>query len=65
MITFHKKIWEFFKEVKTEFSKVTWPTKKETQKYTIIIIGLSLIFAIFFGGLDLLIQYGINELIIN
>ena len=65
MITFHKKIWEFFKEVKTELSKVTWPTKNETIRYTVIIISLSLLFAIFFGGLDLLIQYGINELIIN
>ncbi|MBI3631603.1 MAG: preprotein translocase subunit SecE [Candidatus Staskawiczbacteria bacterium] len=64
MTSFHKKIWEFFKEVKTELYKVTWPTKNETLRYTVIIIGLSLIFAVFFGGFDLLIQYGINQLII-
>ncbi|MBI3458840.1 preprotein translocase subunit SecE [Candidatus Azambacteria bacterium] len=60
MTSLHKKIWEFFKEVKIELIKVTWPTKNETKKYTIIIIGLSLVFAVFFGGLDFLIQYLIN-----
>ncbi|OGF30234.1 preprotein translocase subunit SecE [Candidatus Falkowbacteria bacterium RIFOXYD2_FULL_35_9] len=39
-------------ESKKELKKVTWPTKKETTKYTLIVIGISLFIAVFFGALD-------------
>ncbi|MDD5071762.1 MAG: preprotein translocase subunit SecE [Patescibacteria group bacterium] len=35
-----------------EMKKVTWPTKKETYNYTLLVIGLSLAVAIFLGALD-------------
>lgn len=38
---------------KRELKKVTWPTKKETTKHTLIIIGVSLGTAVFLGVLDL------------
>jgi preprotein translocase subunit SecE len=37
-----------------EMKKVTWPTKKETYNYTLLVIGLSLAVAIFLGALDYL-----------
>jgi len=39
-------------ESKRELKKVTWPTKKETTKHTLIVIGLSLFVAAFLGILD-------------
>ena len=42
----------FFGEVKTEMKKVSWPTKKETIKNTIAVIGISFVVAVFLGGLD-------------
>jgi len=39
-------------ESKTELKKVAWPTKKETTKHTLIVIGLSLFIAAFLGVLD-------------
>ena len=39
-------------EAKQELKKVTWPTKKETTKHTLIVIGLSLFVAAFLGVLD-------------
>lgn len=47
-----QKIINFLKEVKLEMKKVNWPTKQETLKYTLIVIGVSLGTAIFLGGLD-------------
>jgi preprotein translocase subunit SecE len=47
-----QKIIKFFKEVKLEMQKVTWPSKKEIFKNTLIIIGVSLALSIFLGGLD-------------
>jgi len=48
------KITTFLKEVRLEMKKVNWPTRKETIKYTLIIIGVCLVTAIFLGGLDYL-----------
>lgn len=43
--------------------KVTWPTKKETYNYTILVIGASLVMAAFLGGLDYLFSIGIEQII--
>lgn len=47
-----KKIENFFKEVGVEVKKVNWPTPKETAKYTMIVIGVSVVIALFLGGID-------------
>ncbi|MDP3899767.1 MAG: preprotein translocase subunit SecE [bacterium] len=43
-----------------EMKKVTWPTKKETQQYTILVIAISLIVALYLGGLDYIFNFGLN-----
>jgi len=47
-----KKIIIFLKEVKLELKKVNWPTRQETLRYTLIVIGVSLGVAILLGGID-------------
>ena len=44
----------FFKEVKLEVKKVNWPTRHQTVRYTLIVLGISLVVAVFLGGLDFL-----------
>jgi len=46
------RIVQYLKDSKTEMKKVTWPTKKETTKHTLIVIGVSLAVAVFLGALD-------------
>jgi len=46
----------FFKEVKTEVSKVSWPTRQEVLNYTLIVIISSVVVAMFLGGLDIVFQ---------
>jgi len=58
-----KKIITFFKEVKTEIKKVNWPTKKETLRYTLIVILVSIVTAIFLGGLDFALTTLLNKLV--
>ena len=48
------KIINFLKEVKLELKKVNWPTREETFKYTLIVIGICLATAMFLGGLDVI-----------
>lgn len=58
------KIVTFLKEVKVELKKVNWPTKQETTKYALIVIGVSLAVAIFLGGLDFLFTWLLNKFIL-
>lgn len=46
-----------------EIQKITWPTKKQTINYSLLVIGLSMGVAIFFSVLDYLSSAGINFLI--
>lgn len=58
------KIVTFLKEVKVELKKVNWPTKQETTKYALIVIGVSFTVAIFLGGLDFLFTWLLNKFIL-
>ena len=42
----------FFKESRQELKHVNWPTRQETVRYTLFVIGLSLATAVFLGVLD-------------
>ncbi len=42
----------FVKEAKIELSKVTWLTKQQTLRYTLLVIVISLVVAAFLGTLD-------------
>lgn len=59
-----QKITTFLKEVRVELKKVNWPTKQETIKYTLIVIGVSLAIAIFLGGLDFIFTWLLNEFVL-
>jgi preprotein translocase subunit SecE len=43
---------EFLQQVRTEVSKVTWPTRRETIITTIMVVIMSIIAALFFLGVD-------------
>lgn len=59
------KIKNFFLEVKAEMRKVVWPTRQETVQYTIAVIGISVVLAAFFGGLDFALSYLLNNYILK
>ncbi len=60
---FFKKIPKFFSEVKSEMKKVSWPTRQETIKNTLLVVGVSIVTAMFLGGLDALFAWIINQII--
>ena len=53
-----KGIVKFFKELKAEAKRITWPSKKDIKKATIAVASFSFIFIVFVGLLD----YGFNNL---
>jgi len=42
----------FFGEVKNELSKVTWPTRTEVVRLTLIVFAVSAIIGAYVGGID-------------
>ena len=58
------KLINYIKASIEEMKKVTWPTKKETYQYTLLVIGISLAVAAFLGALDYIFSFAL-ELIIN
>ena len=53
---------QYVKDSKSELGKVTWPTKKDTIKYSILVIVITLFVAVFFGGLDWILSTGLEQL---
>lgn len=53
----------FLKEVQLEVKKVNWPTRQETLKYTLIVIGISAAVAGFLGGMDFIFSQLIEKFI--
>ncbi|HHY09156.1 MAG TPA: preprotein translocase subunit SecE [Firmicutes bacterium] len=48
------KISKFFREVRSEVRKVSWPNRKELVTYTIVVIVTGVIVALFSGAVDVL-----------
>jgi preprotein translocase subunit SecE len=42
----------FFKQVRTEVAKVTWPTRKETTLTTVMVFAMVVLASIFFLAVD-------------
>ena len=57
------KIITFLKEVRLEMKKVNWPTRQETIRYTVIVIGISAAVAAFLGTLDFIFTTLLNKFI--
>ncbi|MEK7615591.1 MAG: preprotein translocase subunit SecE [Patescibacteria group bacterium] len=51
------KLIAFLRDVRIELAKVSWPTRKETIRATLIVIIMSIIVAAFLGALDMLFQW--------
>jgi preprotein translocase subunit SecE len=51
-MSFTQKINSFFKEVWVEMKRVSWLARKDVVKYTLIVLGVTIVVSIFLGGLD-------------
>lgn len=54
----------FVKEAQIELKKVTWPTRRQTIRYTAAVILMSLAVAAFLGGFDALFQFLLNTFVL-
>ncbi len=57
------KLTNYIKGSVEEMKKVTWPTKKETYNYTLLVMGISVAVAAFLGALDYIFNWGLEIII--
>ncbi|KKS92065.1 MAG: Preprotein translocase, SecE subunit [Parcubacteria group bacterium GW2011_GWC1_43_12] len=58
------KLVNFFKESRLEFKKITWPSRQETVKHSLLVIGVSLGVALFLGAMDFIFVWLLNRFVI-
>ena len=52
----------FFKGVKAEFKKISWPDKTKLLKQSVAVVSISVVLGLLISVLDTIIQYGVNFL---
>ena len=50
----------FFKGVKSEFKKITWPDKKSLLKQTVAVIAVTIVVGVLIAVFDFAIQNGVE-----
>jgi preprotein translocase subunit SecE len=54
---------QFLREVKSELTKVVWPSRKDTIRITVAVIAFSIMVAAFLGLIDYGLTFGLDKLI--
>lgn len=57
------KIFSYFREVKSELQKVVWPNRKDTIRYTVVIIVFCVVMAAILGAADYGLLKGFEAII--
>ena len=52
----------FFKGLKAEFKKISWPDSKATLKQSVAVVAISIVVGIIIAILDYVLKYGVNIL---
>jgi preprotein translocase subunit SecE len=54
---------QFFREVRAEARKITWPSWRETWITTVMVMIMVVITAIFFFVVDLVLSFGVTQIL--
>ncbi|MCQ2548409.1 MAG: preprotein translocase subunit SecE [Lachnospiraceae bacterium] len=57
-----KKLETFFKGLKAEFKKISWPDKDDLLKQSVAVVCVSVVLGLIIALLDMVMQYGVNFL---
>ncbi len=51
---------EYLKDTKDEVMHVSWPTQKQAATYTALVVGISVVVAVFLALFDYIFSLGLN-----
>lgn len=58
-----RSIFDYLSASKAELEKVTWPTQKDVTRYTVMVVTVSVVLALFFAGMDFGFSQGITAIL--
>lgn len=58
-----KRFFNYFREVRDEMQKVTWPSKTQTFRYSVTVVIFCVVLGAFFAVLDLGLNAGLEQLL--
>ncbi len=53
----------FLREVRVELAKVSWPTKGQLLRYTLVVVAVSVALAIYLGILDAIFSQALRRIV--
>lgn len=56
-------LFKYMRESKEELEKVSWPSRKDTVRYSLITVIISAFIALYFVGLDAVLDAGFKALL--
>lgn len=59
------KLINYIKDTRGELKHVSWPTKKQSIWFTVVVIAVSLVTAAFLGFFDFVFSLGLDEFIFD
>ncbi len=62
-MSFVQNLVEYLRSSREEFSKVHWPTRQDTIRYSALVIGISVVIAAFFATLDFGLSHGVQAIL--
>ena len=54
---------QFFRQVKQEVKKVSWPSRKEVQRSTVMVVALVAVAAVFFFVVDIVLGWVVRSIL--
>lgn len=57
------KLLDYIKETRGELRHVSWPTRRQAIVFTVVVIVISVLTALFLGAFDFIFTKGIEKLI--
>lgn len=61
-VKFTERVKKFWRDYKSEFKKIVWPSKEETAKSTVVVVSTIVVFAVCIAILDFLFSKGLTLL---
>jgi preprotein translocase subunit SecE len=62
MKDWYGKVRQFLSEVIVELKRTTWPSRKEVQGTTLVVIVTIFVFAVFLFAVDYVLSQGVNRI---
>lgn len=59
------RLFNYFKDTRSEMNHVSWPTRKQTINFTVIVLGFSILIGLLLGVFDFAFSFILKSFILQ